>query len=58
MIAIDFEDTKKIEVTNHKSSSKLVSVILDEKCIHSKFLKLRPGSVLTTHINDKVTVTG
>ena len=56
-ISLDLKETK-LEVTLHKCSPNLVSVIADGKCIISTFLKPRPGSVLTTHINDSFRVVG
>ena len=44
----------KLEVTNHKCSSKLVSIIVNGECIVSKFLNLRPGSFLTTQFNEAI----
>ena len=56
----DTNSTKdmKLEVTNDKCSSKIVSILVDGECIISCFLNVRPGSVLTTHINDTVKVIG
>ena len=48
----------KIEVTNHRSSSNLISVIVDGKCIHSRFIKPYPESVLTTHIDVGLDICG
>ena len=44
----------KLEVTNHKCSSKLVSIIVNGECIVSRFMNLRPGSFLTTQFNEAI----
>ena len=53
--SIPFKDMK-VEVTNHRSSSNVISVIVNGKCILSRFLKPYPSSVLTTSIDHNLSV--